>query len=186
MTASDIYPLASVPQQVTASWLGKVSGQNVKSAELIYSMLNATASKLLYIIEYEDDTNAEDQARYVCIKGGFNPAMLAGEGYKDLLIAAYTNKAIFFSIVAPTLGHISPQKVWWAGNQGEQGILVMEDSNNAEFTLRTPQNGWYGLLLTPYDLQLKERVFPMCECDGAAVVDYTAIELVESLPGPER
>lgn len=72
MTASDIYPLPTVPEQVTASWLGKVLGQNVKSAELIYSVLNATASKLFFTIEYEDDKNAEDQARYICSKGMYS------------------------------------------------------------------------------------------------------------------
>ncbi|SPJ71020.1 uncharacterized protein FTOL_00748 [Fusarium torulosum] len=142
MTASDIYPLPTVPEEVTASWLGKVLGQNVKSAELTHSVLNATASKLFFTIEYEDDKNEEDRARHVCIKGGFNPAMLAVEGYKDLLIAAYTNEAMFFSVVAPTLSHISLPKVWWAGNKGEQGILVMEDLNHAGFTFGNPQDVW--------------------------------------------
>ncbi|KAI6752540.1 hypothetical protein HG530_013909 [Fusarium avenaceum] len=108
MTASDKYPLPTVPEQVTASWLGKVLGQNVKSAELIYSVLNATASKLFFNIEYEDDKNAEDQARYVCIKGGLNPAMLAVEGYKDLRIfvtEGLNNAGFTFR---------NPQNVWSA------------------------------------------------------------------------
>ncbi|KAM6504760.1 hypothetical protein FSOLCH5_015255 [Fusarium solani] len=43
-----------------------------------------------------------------------------------------------------------------------------------------------GWVLTPYDMQRKERVIAMCERYGAAIVDHKAIELVESLPGPEQ
>jgi hypothetical protein len=49
---------------------------------------------------------------------GFNPAMLAVEGFKNLLVAACTNEAMFFSVVAPTLSHMSLPKVWWAGKRG--------------------------------------------------------------------
>ncbi|KAM0208079.1 hypothetical protein ACHAPA_011351 [Fusarium lateritium] len=142
MTASGLYPLPTVPEQVTASWLSKVLRQNVNSAELIRSVLNATASKLFFTIDYEDNKPEEDRAIHICIKGGFNPAMLAVKGYKDLLVAAYINEAMFFSVVAPTLSHISLPKVWWAGNKGEQGIVVMEDLNHAGFTFGNPQDVW--------------------------------------------
>ncbi|KAJ4267252.1 hypothetical protein NW762_003356 [Fusarium torreyae] len=142
MTSSDIHPLPTIPEQVTASWLGNVLGQKVKSVKLTRSVLNATASKLFITIEYQYDNSEEDRPKHVCIKGGFNPAMLATEGYKELLIAAYTNEAKFFSLVAPTLSHISLPKIWWAGTGEEQGILVMEDLNHAGFTFGSPEDVW--------------------------------------------
>ncbi|KAF5963233.1 putative aminoglycoside phosphotransferase protein [Fusarium bulbicola] len=142
MTASDIYPLPTVPVQVTGRWLGKVLGQKIKSLYMTHSVLNATASKLFFTIEYEDDGNEGDRPKHVCIKGGFNPDMLAAQGFRDLLIAAYTNEASFFSLVAPTLNHMSLTKVWWAGVGDEQGILVMEDLNEAGYTFGNPQHVW--------------------------------------------
>ncbi|KAG8673658.1 hypothetical protein FPOAC2_07112 [Fusarium poae] len=142
MTASDIHPLPTTPDQVTASWLGKVLGQNIKSAQLTESVLNATASKLFFTIEYQDSNDEADRPKHVCLKGGFNPAMLAAEGYKDMLIAAYTNEARFFSLVAPNLSHISLPKIWWAGVGEDQGILVMEDLNRSGFTFGNPQDVW--------------------------------------------
>ncbi|KAJ0143758.1 Eukaryotic phosphomannomutase [Fusarium oxysporum f. sp. albedinis] len=38
-----------------------------------------------------------------------------------------------------------------------------------------------GWILTPYALQKKECVFPMCERYGAAIVDHKSIEIVEAL-----
>ncbi|CAF3518259.1 unnamed protein product [Fusarium graminearum] len=142
MTASDIHPLPTTPDQVTVSWLSKVLGHNIKSAELTQSILNATASKLFFTIEYQDDNNNADRPKNVCLKGGFNPAMMAVEGYKDMLIAAYTNEARFFSLVAPNLSHISLPKIWWTGVEEEQGILVMEDLNHSGFTFGNPQEVW--------------------------------------------
>ncbi|KAF4435945.1 putative aminoglycoside phosphotransferase protein [Fusarium austroafricanum] len=142
MTASDIYPLPALPEQVTAVWLGLVLGHKIESIELTRSILNATASKLFFTIKYQDDNSDEDRPTNVCLKGGFNPAMLANEQYRDLLIAAYTNEARFFSRVAPTLSHISLPKVWWAGNSDEQGILVMDDLQHAGFTFGNPQDDW--------------------------------------------
>ncbi|RGP78704.1 aminoglycoside phosphotransferase [Fusarium longipes] len=43
-----------------------------------------------------------------------------------------------------------------------------------------------GWILTPYALKPKEYVFAMCERYGAATVDHKVIEIVESLPDPER
>uniref|UniRef100_A0A0D2YBC1 Aminoglycoside phosphotransferase domain-containing protein n=1 Tax=Fusarium oxysporum (strain Fo5176) TaxID=660025 RepID=A0A0D2YBC1_FUSOF len=92
--------------------------------------------------KYENDKDDEDRPKHVCIKGGFNPAMLATEGFRELLISAYTNEAKLFSLVAPTLNHMSLTKVWWAGVRDEQGILVMEDLNKAGYTFGNPQDVW--------------------------------------------
>ncbi|CEI63173.1 hypothetical protein FVEN_g288 [Fusarium venenatum] len=142
MTTADIHPLPTTPNQVTASWLSKVLGHDIKSAELTQSVLNATASKLFITIEYLDDNDELDRPKHVCLKGGFNPAMMAAEGYRDMLIAAYTNEARFFSLVAPNLSHISLPKIWWAGVEEGQGILVMEDLNQSGFTFGNPHDVW--------------------------------------------
>ncbi|KAF7557147.1 hypothetical protein G7Z17_g916 [Cylindrodendrum hubeiense] len=142
MAVSEIQPLPTVPEQVTASWLGGVLGLNVKSIELTNSVLNATASKLFITITYEDENVDTLRPTYVCLKGGFNPAMLAIEGYREILITMYTREAKFFNLVAPKLIDMSLPKVWWAGAASQQAILVMDDLNHSGFTFGNPVDAW--------------------------------------------
>ncbi|KAH7126519.1 kinase-like domain-containing protein [Dactylonectria estremocensis] len=122
--------LPTVPEQVTASWLTSVLDLNVRSIELTNSILNATASKLFVAITYEDENPETARPTHVCLKGGFNPAMLAVEGYGDILITMYTREANFFNLV------------WWAGADSQQGILVMDDLNHNGFTFGNPVEDW--------------------------------------------
>lgn len=138
--------LPTVPEEVTASWLGSVLGQAVKSIELTNAVLDATASKLFFAVTYENDVVADEDTRptHVCLKGGFNPAMLAMEGYKEILITMYTREAKFFSLVAPKITKMHLPKVWWSGTSDSQGqaILVMEDLNHGGFTFGNPEFSW--------------------------------------------
>lgn len=148
MTSADsLQSLPSLPEDVTASWLGSVLRQRVKSIETINIVLNATASKIFLSITYEDDDAATPRPATVCIKGGFSPAMLAMEGYGEILRLMYSREVKFYNLVAPKVTKMSLPKVWWAGeNVGEdfsqgQAIIIMEDLNNG-FTFGNPEEDW--------------------------------------------
>ncbi|KAI1250163.1 hypothetical protein MGN70_007215 [Eutypa lata] len=142
MSTPDNQQLPTVPEDVTASWLGHVLGQKVKSIELTDKILNATASKLFYTITYEDEDNKTARPTYVCLKGGFNPAMLEIEGYREILMAMFTREVKFFNIVAPKLTNVNLPKVWWAGANSEQATLVMDDLNHGGFTFGEARENW--------------------------------------------
>ncbi|KAF4473052.1 aminoglycoside phosphotransferase [Fusarium albosuccineum] len=142
MSTSNTFTLPTIPEQVTASWLSEVLGQKIKSIDLTNSILNATASKLFVTIEYDDEGDETSRPSHVCLKGGFNPAMLAIEGYREILVTMFTREAKFFNLVAPKLHNISLPKVWWAGSNSEQAILVMEDLNHGGFTFGNPEYDW--------------------------------------------
>ncbi|KAI5460389.1 kinase-like domain-containing protein [Mariannaea sp. PMI_226] len=143
MSAEDTQPLLPlVPEEVTAEWIGSVLGLKVQSIELTSSVLNATASKLFVTITYEDDEEAADRPTYVCLKGGFNPDMLAIPHYRELLVKAYTREVKFFELVAPKLDNITLPKAWWCGMNSEQGqaIVMMDDLNHYGYTFGDPVN----------------------------------------------
>lgn len=141
-TLPNLQPLPTVPEQVTASWLASVLELNLKAAELTKSILNATASKLFVTLTYEDDDVEAVRPTYLCLKGGFNPAMLAVEGYREILITMYTRETKFFNLVAPKLTNMSLPKVWWAGSDSQQAILAMDDLNYKGFTFGNPVETW--------------------------------------------
>jgi len=133
-----------VPEEITASWLGSVLGNKVKSFEITNSILNATAGKIFITVTYEDEEDAATpRPTYICLKGGFNPAMLAMEGYSEILKKMYSKEVEFFNVVAPTLTNINLPKVWKAVENPEQGqgILVMDDLSKAH-TFGDPVEDW--------------------------------------------
>ncbi|KAH6886335.1 kinase-like domain-containing protein [Thelonectria olida] len=136
--------LPAVPEEVTAEWLSSVLKLKVKSIELTKSVLNATASKLFFTLTYEDDEEEADRPTHVCLKGGFNPAMLAIESYREILITMYSRETSFFNLVAPKLVNMTLPKVWWAGVNSAQGqaILVMDDLNHQGYTFGDPVEDW--------------------------------------------
>ncbi|KAH7161053.1 kinase-like domain-containing protein [Dactylonectria macrodidyma] len=142
MSIPETQPLPTEPEQVTPTWLACVLELGVRSIELTNSVLNATASKLFVTITYEDDNAETARPTHVCLKGGFNPAMLAVEGYRDILITMYTREVNFFNLVAPKLTNMSLPKVWWSGADSQQGILVMDDLNHNGFTFGNPVEDW--------------------------------------------
>lgn len=141
--ARDVLPLPMVPEEITAEWLGKVLQQKVKSIDITNSILDATASKIFVTITCEDENDSTPKPTYVCLKGGFNPAMLNLEGYSDILKLMYSREVKFFNLVAPKLGNISLPKLWWAGENSVQGqaIVIMEDLSK-EHTFGDPVDDW--------------------------------------------
>ncbi|KAI1465581.1 kinase-like domain-containing protein [Daldinia caldariorum] len=128
--------LPTVPEEVTASWLTEVLKIKVKSAEL-KKVLPGTATKLYISIQYEDD-KAVLQSADICVKGGFNPAFIEQVPW---VVMIFQREVEFFNRVAPSLGHIGLPKVWWAGYNSRQGIVMMDDlSQKCEFG--RPTEAW--------------------------------------------
>ncbi|KAI1106467.1 kinase-like domain-containing protein [Jackrogersella minutella] len=141
--------LPSLPEQVTASWLTEVLGQKVKSIKLTKTILDASAGKLFITLIYDDDNSgpvksAENtkasRPTKVCIKGGFNPVFI--ERYSDILIGLYKREADFFIRVAPNLVYIDLPRSYWAGNNANQGISIMDDLEVLGAEFGEPLNAW--------------------------------------------
>lgn len=116
--------LPAVPADVTAGWLGSVLGHKIKSITLTDTILG-TGSKLFFTIEYADDI-ADPSARpiHICVKGVFEPAMLAAHPW-TLLLAKH--EARFFAKMAPIIKHMGYPRGWWGGTSDTQGIAIMSD-----------------------------------------------------------
>ncbi|KAI8958394.1 kinase-like domain-containing protein [Daldinia sp. FL1419] len=125
--------LPLIPEEVTASWLTEVLKVNVKSMEL-KKVVSGTASKLFVNINYEDSTSTDKTTLRLislCIKGGFNPSFIEQVPW---IVMMYRLEVEFFNRVAPSLRHIEIPKIWWAGCNPKQGIVVMDDlSKSCEF-----------------------------------------------------
>ncbi|KAI8965045.1 kinase-like domain-containing protein [Daldinia sp. FL1419] len=131
--------LPVTPQEVSAAWLGGVLRQNVQHFEITSTLLDQTAGKVLLNIEYD---NGKRDA--LCLKGSFNPDMMAMDGYGDILRAIYTREVDFFNRVAPSLTAIRLPKVWWAGANIEQpqAIVVMDNLKEKGYTFGTTLEPW--------------------------------------------
>ncbi|KAJ4123259.1 hypothetical protein NW768_009793 [Fusarium equiseti] len=136
-----MHPYPTTPQEVTPEWLEKALGHKIKSVIRTQSILNATASKLFFTIEYSEESTAL-RPKHICVKGGFNPAMMADQGLKNLLAAAYKNEARFFALVAEHLIFTSVPKVWWSGWEKEQGIVIMDDLALQGHQFGNPEHAW--------------------------------------------
>lgn len=145
MGSVDKLPLPRTADDVTVEWLSSVLGHTIKIAEVTRSVLDETATKLFITCHYEDGVENENRPRYLCVKGGLNPAMYNLEGYREILKLIYTREALFFSRLASKLRpELVLPKVWWAGEDMEmgQGINVMEDLNHAGAMFGSPLDDW--------------------------------------------
>lgn len=100
-------PLPVVVEEVTAPWFSKILGRPVKAANLV-EPIHGTASKLLYELTYEDSNDAASLPTHVCVKGGFNPALVK---LHPSLNAVYRREAEFFYHIAPTVSMRLPPRV---------------------------------------------------------------------------
>ncbi|KAB5536332.1 kinase-like domain-containing protein [Coniochaeta sp. 2T2.1] len=131
--------LPVVPEEVTASWLTKVLGRPVKTVTL-KDALHGTASKLLYEVMYEDGGDTTALPTRICIKGGFNPALLK---IHPTLNAVYRREAEFYYYIAPTVSMRLP-KVWYNGSDTVtgQGIVILDDLKAAGYSFGDPLEAW--------------------------------------------
>lgn len=115
--------LPALPSDLKAEWLSSKLGHKIKSAEHERSIWG-TASKLFYTISYEDDESRDEEPKHVCIKGVFDPKMIAAQPWT---VSLAQREADFFSKVAPNVKNVVFPRGWWSGNSETQGIVIMDD-----------------------------------------------------------
>ncbi|KAK1751203.1 hypothetical protein QBC47DRAFT_417616 [Echria macrotheca] len=137
LDSSDALPV--VVDNVTPAWFSKILGRPVGSAELV-EPIHGTASKLLYKLAYEDSSDASTLPTHVCVKGGFNPALVK---LHPALNAVYRREAEFFYYIAPIVPMRLPP-VWYCGSDtvSGQGIVVLDDLKAKRYTFGNPLNAW--------------------------------------------
>ncbi|CAJ2508683.1 Uu.00g137090.m01.CDS01 [Anthostomella pinea] len=129
------------PEDISSEWLSSVLGCIVESFTMTFTTLNATTGKVFVTISYKH-TVETDRPTHVCLKGSFNPSMMALEGYRELLLAMYTREVEFFNQIAPRIPAIKLPKVWRALASTHQGLLVMDDLYQMGYTFGEPAIPW--------------------------------------------
>ncbi|KAK6833289.1 hypothetical protein PG987_007983 [Apiospora arundinis] len=115
--------LPTLPEHITPEWLGSKLKQKVKSIENTRNVWG-TASKLFYKITYEDEGDGSERPTDICIKGVFDPKMIAAQPWT---VSLAQREAEFFSQIAPHVDHMIFPKGWWSGVSETQGIAIMND-----------------------------------------------------------
>jgi hypothetical protein len=130
--------LPLVPQDITTEWLSAKLGHDVESI-IQTGAIWGTASKIFYALTYKDKSSQHNRPTHICVKGGFMPELT-----KELppLINFYRVEAKFFNIVAPNLTYMRLPKCWWAGENAEQGIVIMDDLNVKGYDFGEPTQPW--------------------------------------------
>jgi hypothetical protein len=137
LDSGDALPV--IVEEVTAGWFTKALGRRVKEATLVEA-IHGTASKLLYKLTYGDAHDAVSLPTHVCVKGGFNPALVK---LHPALNAVYRREAEFFYHIAPTVSLRLPP-VWYSGSDTVtgQGIVVLDDLKAKGYTFGDPLEAW--------------------------------------------
>ncbi|KAJ4328084.1 hypothetical protein N0V84_001452 [Fusarium piperis] len=134
ISSSDPLPVAT--EEITPAWFSKILGKRVKEVA-IDETIHGTASKILVKLTYED---SPDSLIAVCVKGGFNPAILA---LQPSLCQMYQLEAEFYHYIAPTVKMRLPDAQYCAIDEvGGQGIVVLEDLKAAGYTFGNPLEAW--------------------------------------------
>ncbi|KXX73372.1 hypothetical protein MMYC01_210014 [Madurella mycetomatis] len=132
-------PLPVTVKEVTAAWFTKILGRPVKAVKVVEE-IHGTASKLLYELTYEDNSDATSLPTHVCVKGGFNPDLVK---LHPTLNAVYRREAEFFYHIAPTVSMLLPP-VWYCGSDTVtgQGIVVFDDLKARGYQFGSPLEAW--------------------------------------------
>jgi len=127
--------LPVVVEEVTAEWFSKILGWPVTVAKLV-EPIHGTASKLLYEVGFK----GRSEVARVCVKGGFNPALVK---LHPALNAVYRREAEFFYHIGPTVTMRLPA-VWYCGSDTVtgQGIVVFDDLKAKGYSFGTPLETW--------------------------------------------
>lgn len=113
-------------------------GQNVQHFEITSTILDQIAGKVFVTVKYE---NGEQDN--ICLKGSFNPGMMALDGYSDILEALYERKVNFVNDIAPKLS-MELSYFRWAGTNPEkrQTIVIMDDLTKKGYKFETAFKEW--------------------------------------------
>ncbi|PNP51921.1 hypothetical protein FNYG_15862 [Fusarium nygamai] len=135
MKSSD--PLPLTVKELTASWFTKILGKPVKDAAIVET-IHGTASKILIKLTFED--SVDNTPTRVCVKGGFNPALLASLPF---MFAVYRLEAEFYYHLAPKIGIPLPSTVYTGTDTANgQGIVVLADLKAQGYTFGNPLEAW--------------------------------------------
>ncbi|KAM7185820.1 Protein kinase-like domain containing protein [Naviculisporaceae sp. PSN 640] len=132
--------LPALPSEITPEWLSSKLGHRIKSITNTRNIWG-TGSKLFYSITYEDDDGISKPI-HICIKGVFDPNMLAAQPWT---LSLAQRESDFFSLIAPSLtSNSTPRtttatkiqfpKAYWSGKDSHQGIVIMEDLTHSNCT----------------------------------------------------
>lgn len=127
----------------TATWLTSVLGHNVKTANKTRAIWG-TESKLFFNLTYDEaegdgEAAAKEKPTNICIKGVFDPKMVAAQPWTAVLAQ---READFYSQMAPRVRSMGYPKAWWAGKADNQGIVIMNDLTAEGCTFPDPIETW--------------------------------------------
>lgn len=127
-------PLPLTVEELTASWFTKILEKPVKEVTLVEA-IHGTASKILLKLTFEDDTITP-----VCVKGGFNPALVASLPF---MFPIYRLEAEFYYYLAPKLEIPLPRTIYSGTDTvNGQGLMVLEDLREKGYTFGNPLETW--------------------------------------------
>ncbi|KAK4163370.1 kinase-like domain-containing protein [Cladorrhinum sp. PSN259] len=134
--------LPASPADITPEWLGSKLGQQVEKVEHTRSIWG-TASKLFYDVTYYSSASSSSGPKQICIKGVFDPAMVAAQPWT---VSLAQREAEFFGKLAPLLKGVDIRfpSGYWSGTSKVQGICVMEDLTKSGCTF-APEVASYGV-----------------------------------------
>ncbi|VUC37407.1 unnamed protein product [Clonostachys rosea] len=130
LKTSDTLPLTI--GELTAAWFSGNLGKKVKEA-VVVKEIHGTASKVLLQLW-------RDWPMAICVKGGFNPAILAAH---PSLFYVYRLEAEFYHYLAPTLNmRLTPTYYCGTDATTGQGIVVLSDLKAQGYTFGDPLEAW--------------------------------------------
>ncbi|KAK2667156.1 CHK kinase-like [Fusarium oxysporum f. sp. vasinfectum] len=114
-------PLPLTVNEISPDWFSKILGKKVEQVTIVDS-LHGTASKILVLLSYE---NPADEPTTLCVKGGFNPAILA---LHPSLFHVYWLEAVFYHHLGPIVNlRLPPSHYCGTHAESGQGIVVLSD-----------------------------------------------------------
>ncbi|KAK3991051.1 kinase-like domain-containing protein [Cladorrhinum sp. PSN332] len=140
--AAEVETLPASPSNITPEWLSSKLGHEVARVEHTRSIWG-TESKLFYTVAYSSESEGTDRPEHLCIKGVFDPAMVAAQPWT---VSLAQREAEFFGKLAPLLKDVDIRfpKGYWSGTSENQGICVMEDLTQSGCTF-APEVAGYGV-----------------------------------------
>lgn len=149
-------PLPLAVDQITLAWLSKVLQTQVESLK-VQDILHGSGSKVLVEASYSSSSTitsnhsskdgrviaAATPPTRLCIKGGFNPELLA---MLPTLFAVYRLEAQFYHHIAPQIPGLRLIPSYWCGvdhpSGKGQGIVILQDVRAAGYTFGDPLQTW--------------------------------------------
>lgn len=153
-------PLPLAVDEITPAWLSKVLRTQVDSLK-VQDVLHGSGSKVLIEVSYCSSTSSSSSSSpptslapstrtlrrhpptRLCIKGGFNPDLLA---LLPTLFAVYRLEAQFYHHIAPQIPGLRLIPSYWCGvdhpSGKGQGLVILQDVRAAGYTFGSPLETW--------------------------------------------